>query len=106
MILYIVKARATHGGYNEEVEVLNKMEEKAKSFIGNNRRINKDNVDQLDEGMFFGSYQIVLTDKGEIQDARRTVKEAVRNYQLNKYEEAVIAISEIDAHDIDSDIEY
>lgn len=104
MDLYIVKARAFNDAYGERVEILKGMEEKQKSYVGLGKKINKNKIEKLEEGMFYGSFQIILTDKNKIYQSRKRLKEAIYNYHLKEFKKHESCIESINKHNLISEI--
>ncbi|HDR7922209.1 MULTISPECIES: hypothetical protein [Bacillus cereus group] len=99
MDLYIVKGKSFVGEYIESVQLLEGMEEKPKSYIGLGKQINKTKINKLEEGLSYGSYRIILTDKEKIDEARRRIKDCVYKYNLKELNRRQEAIKAIDNHD-------
>jgi hypothetical protein len=79
MDIFIVKGKALDGKYSENVHHLEGMEEKPKSYVGLGRKISKAKIGVIEEGVYHGMFQIVLTDKSEIDNARKKSKKKSMN---------------------------
>ncbi|MDF9598984.1 hypothetical protein P7D15_00790 [Bacillus cereus] len=99
MDLYIVKGKSFVGEYFESVQLLEGMEEKPKCYIGLGKQINKTKINKLEEGLSYGSYRIILTDKEKIDEARKRIKDCVYKYNLKELNRCQEAIKAIDNHD-------
>lgn len=106
MKLFIVKASAGKDYYSERVEVLDGMEEKPKTYVGQGKKINKDKIGKIEAGIFYGSFNMVLTDEVLIQDAREKLKERVYQYNLKEYTKYQDTLNAIKNHSIDTDIDF
>ena len=104
MDLYIVKARATRGGYSESVEILTQMEEKKQTFVGNRQKINKNHIDVVREGSFIGSFQVIVRKEEEIPEARIRLRDEVIRYNLDKFQEYQYAMNAAIEHNLGSSI--
>lgn len=106
MILYLVKGSATMGEYGDVVEVIGGLEEKPKSYVGQGRKINKDKINKLEEGMFYGSYNIHLIDKSLVEEARMRIRDRVLQYHQTIVEKHTKSVDSVKSFDIRSPIEY
>ncbi|MGG1659439.1 hypothetical protein [Brevibacillus sp. NRS-1366] len=106
MIIYLVSGAVVIDEYQEKVVVLEDMEEKPKSYVGNGKRIDKNKIGLIEQGMHYDEYRIALLDKESIQDAREKIKKMVLKYhqgQLENYQKSVKAVIN---HDLTSEIKF
>lgn len=106
MIVYLVKGSVDRVGYNESVRVMDRMEEKPKSYVGMGCRIDKSKIGKLEEGMFRDQYQIYLIDENEIGAARKRIKEQVLKVTNKKFEEYKLSLENLNNHSLESDITF
>jgi hypothetical protein len=104
--LYIVKGMLFYDKYDEVVEILDDMEEKQKCYVRNGKRINKNKIGVLEEGLFKGSYKIVLIDKNEVQNARKKIKEKIWQNKMKELETIQKEIQALENHHLESEIRF
>ncbi|MGG3890287.1 hypothetical protein [Metabacillus fastidiosus] len=104
MNIYLIKGRVDCQGYSEIVRVMENMEEKPKSFVGLGCRIDKSKIGRLEEGTFREQYQVYLTDKQEINAARKMIKEKIMAITKEKFERVKEELEHLNSHTLDSEI--
>ncbi|MGG1659445.1 hypothetical protein [Brevibacillus sp. NRS-1366] len=100
MNIYIVKGRAEVEGYIERVDVLENMEEKEKTYVGNGKRISKDKVGNLDGGMIIGSFEVVLLDEEDIPVARKMIKDRIVLEKTLEYQKLKTTLEKLNSHNL------
>lgn len=110
MDLYFITG-STFGGahssaeYVETVHVLREVEEKPKCYTKHRTKINKSKIDTVEKRTFPGSYQMIVTDKEKINEARRQVKERVLRYNVNELRKYQEKIQALENHDFTEELE-
>lgn len=106
MIVYVVKGSVPLDKYIEGVEIVDELEEKPKSYVKKGRKISKDKINKIEEGMFYGSYRIHLTDKDLIDNARIQIRDKVLLYHQRIVEKHQKSLESIRNHDVSVEIEF
>lgn len=88
MKLYKIAGFVANGAYKETVLVLEPMEEKEKCYIGCGKRIDKEKIDQITEGIFNDVYEMYVVDEEKIDFARSTVYETCLSLSKKRFEQA------------------
>ncbi|TCZ77673.1 hypothetical protein E0485_09310 [Paenibacillus albiflavus] len=106
MQIYMVSGRSRSGEYIEVVDVFGDIKEKPKYYVCAGKRIDKGMIGKVEETKFSGSYQIALLDSNEVAEARKTIKDKVKEYLQQKLEKTKAALEAVDQHSLDSDIKF
>lgn len=104
--IYLVRGKGYYDEYREIIRIFENMNEKAKSYVGLGKRINKDKINKVQEGMFKGSFEIYLTNEAKINEARKIIKEKVIKYHRERYEDEKNTLDSLEKHSLDIDIKY
>lgn len=104
MDLYIVRGKAFVGKYIEQIECLDGMDETPKCYVGLGKKIHKNKINQLENGTTIGSFQMIVTDKENINEARKQIKERVYQYNLKEFQRYQEAVKAIQEHDLSQEV--
>jgi hypothetical protein len=105
--LYLVKGRGTCDGYIESVRVLEDMEEKAKTFVGLGKRVDKSKIGKVvQEGTFYGSFEMYVLNQEDINVARKLIKDKVITYHTDIFTKTQQTLEKLSEHDLNSKIEF
>lgn len=100
MKVYKIVGSASTDGYRESIMLYSNMKEAPSSYVGHGKRINKQWIGELREGVFYGSFEKYVTDPEDILAAREAVMGAVAEYNLNLYRRYKATIIEIADHSL------
>ncbi|MDR0268598.1 hypothetical protein [Paenibacillus sp.] len=106
MQMYMVSGRFGSGEYTEVVDVFENIEVRPNYYVCAGQRIDKSMIGKVEETKFSGSYQMALLNPNEVEEARKTIMDKVREYHQKRLEKARAALEAIDQHSLESDIKF
>jgi hypothetical protein len=96
--IYIVTGRADENGYHETFYELD-MHDKPLSYTTVGRRINKNEVNIIRDGLIKGSYELISPELDKINQARIDIKNKVRDDKEAKLEAMVLTLEKVYGHE-------